>query len=153
MAADAAEDHGAAQHGDLAQLATQPVEYGGVLGLGDLPGPQLGLAQPQHGDAELLDHGVVVEHVVLQLAVDVAAELGGGDVVVGGDRVDRQIGRPIGDRVGEGRKRCPDAVTGERLPVDLAGDGEEDLVHHVDAGVDGVDAGGRVAAISRPQAQ
>ena len=59
----------ALEHRDLAQLAVQPVEHGGVLGLGDLAGAQLGLAQPQHGDAELLHHRVV--------AVDERAGAGG----------------------------------------------------------------------------
>ena len=39
---------------------------------------------------------------------------------------------------------------GEPLPVDLAGHGEEHLIHHVDADVDGVDADGRVAATRPP---
>ena len=97
----------AAQHRDLAQLAAQPVEHGGVLGVGDLAGAQLGLAQAQHGDAELLHHRVVVEHGVLELAVDVAGQLAGVDAVVGGHGLDGEVAAPSGTGWAIGRVASP----------------------------------------------
>ena len=101
VAGDAPEDERALQHRDLAKVAVQPVEDGGVLGVGHLPGAEAGLAQAQHGDAELLDHRVVAVDELLQLAVDVAFELAGVDAVGGGDGVDGEV-VPLGHRVRRG---------------------------------------------------
>ena len=79
VAADPPEDQRRLQDRDLAQVAAQPVEDGGVLGVDDLAAVQLGLAQAQHRRPELLHHGVVALDLMLQLAVDVALELPGVD--------------------------------------------------------------------------
>ena len=47
----------------------------GVLGVHHLAAAELGLAQPQHGRAELLDHGVITVDLLLELPVDVTLQL------------------------------------------------------------------------------
>ena len=84
-----------------------------MFGVSHLAGAQLRLAQPQHRDAELLHHRVVVEHGVLELAVDVPCQLAGVDAVVRRHRLDRKVAALVGHRMGDRLVGGADLVRGQ----------------------------------------
>ena len=141
----------AAQHRDLAEVAAQPVEDGRVLGVGHLAGAQLRLAQPQHRDAELLHHRVVVEHSCWSWRLTSRSSSAGSTRWCAATASTDRSPLSSGDRIGDRRVGGADLARGRAVPVDLAGHREEQLIDHVDPHVGGVDPHGRVAATPPPR--
>lgn len=106
-------------------LAAQPAQDRVPLGAIDVVAAQLGLRQPEHRPAQLASQQGVAQEPVLQGAPHAAVELTGVQLVRGSD---------LGD--GEARLRGhvhrvvrgADQRSAQRVPVDLAGHGEQQLV-------------------------
>jgi hypothetical protein len=143
--ANAGVDERRAHPAHLPEVTAEPVQHGIPLGVVEVPRIELGLADPQHGEPELVHHGLVPQDLGLQVPANAAVQLPVIHPVAGRSRSDTQLAGLVRDRKRHGVVGATHKPCSEGLPVDLPGEGEEELIDLVHLGDCSIDAGVDIA--------